>query len=58
MPLEINEIDIAMRVTEDDSWRGSPGEQTPAPAARIDREDLIAECVRRVLQALRVQGEP
>jgi len=58
MPLEINEIDIAMRVTEGDSWGGSPAEGRVAPAAGIDREDLIEECVRRVLRELRSQDEP
>ncbi len=58
MPLEINEIDIAMRVTDGDGWRDSPGEGASAPAAEMDREDLIQECVRRVLQALKAQGEP
>ena len=57
MPLEINEIDIAMRVADDDSRHGSlPAGTTPAP--RIDREELIEECVRRVLQALKSRDEP
>jgi hypothetical protein len=58
MPLEINEIDIAMRVTEGDSRPGSPHESRVAPAGAIDREDLIEECVRRVLRELRSQDEP
>jgi hypothetical protein len=58
LPLEINEIDIAMRVTDDDVWPGRPHAGTDAPAPRIDREDLIEECVRRVLQALRSRDEP
>jgi len=58
MPLEINEIDIAMRVSDSDGWRGSPGAATEPPAAKIDRELLIQECVRRVLQALRSRDEP
>jgi len=58
MPLEINEIDIAMRVSDSDGWRGSPGAGTEPPAARLDREILIQECVRRVLRELRSQDEP
>jgi uncharacterized protein DUF5908 len=58
MPLEINEIDIAMVVTDDERWPGGDREGAGAPAAEIDREELIEECVRRVLQALKGQGEP
>jgi hypothetical protein len=58
MPLEINEIDIAMRVTDEDSGRDRPRAVTEPAAPGIDREDLIEECVRRVLQALRSRDEP
>jgi hypothetical protein len=58
MPLEINELDIAMRVTEDDAWPHNHGQGTSGPAAEMDREELIQECVRRVLQVLKAQGEP
>jgi len=58
MPLEINEIDIAMRVTADDGRRDSYGEGAVTSPAEIDREELIEECVRRVLQALKTQVEP
>ena len=58
MPLEINEIDIAMRVSDSDGVRGSLNEARVMPAAAIDREDLIEECVRRVLRELRSQDEP
>jgi hypothetical protein len=58
MPLEINEIEIAMRVTDDDGWRGRPAEAARSHAAEISREDVIAECVRRVLRALKDQEEP
>jgi hypothetical protein len=57
MPLEINEIDIAMRVTDGDGGRGRLDEGA-APLADVDREELIEECVRRVLEALRTQNEP
>jgi hypothetical protein len=58
VPLEINEIDIAMRVTDEDAWRDGPQAGTEPPAPGIDREELIEECVRRVLQALRSRDEP
>jgi hypothetical protein len=58
MPLEINEIDIAMRVTDDEHRHGSPPASAAAPASRIDHEELIEECVRRVLQALKSRDEP
>ena len=58
MPLEINEIAIAMRVSaggdDEGQGRGAPtGER-----AEEDREELIQECVRRVLQALKARSEP
>ena len=58
MPLEINEIDIAMRVTDGDGRRDSFGESAAGQSAGIDREELIEECVRRVLQELKNQSEP
>ena len=58
MPLEINEIDIAVRVTDEDGGRDRPRPGMEPPAPRIDREKLIEECVRRVLQALRSRDEP
>ena len=58
MPLEINEIDIAVRVTDEDARRDRPPVDTEPSAPRIDREKLIEECVRRVLQALKSRDEP
>jgi len=58
MPLEINEIDIAVRVTDEDARRDRPQAGPEPSAPRIDRENLIEECVRRVLQALRTRDEP
>jgi len=57
MPLEINEISISMRVPG-----GAGVEDAPAlPAAGAphgpDREELIQECVNRVLKALRNSRE-
>ena len=58
MPLEINEIAIAMRVSagggDHDEGRGSAS----GGRAEEDREELIQECVRRVLQALKARSEP
>jgi hypothetical protein len=59
MPLEVNEIGIVMRVRE-----GGEGSER-IEAARIEsperreqrREELVDECVRRVLQALRMERE-
>ena len=58
MPLEINEIDIAVRVTDEDARGDRPPVDTEPSAPRIDREKLIEECVRRVLQALKSRDEP
>ena len=58
MPLEINEIDIAVRVTDEDARRELPQVGPEPTATRIDRENLIEECVRRVLQVLRTRDEP
>ena len=59
MPLEINEIAIQMRVAADDDApeRGKKKkakEQTKERGAccNFDREELVEDCVRRVLQAL------
>jgi len=55
MPLEINEIAITMRVTSD---REDTGRQPNAGAhAEEEREELIEECIRRVLQALKIERE-
>jgi hypothetical protein len=58
MPLEVNEIGITMRVTGD---RGDGGHQDPFEDGQEDadekREQLIEECVRRVLQALKTERE-
>ena len=56
MPLEISEIDIAMRVTSDSPWPSRDETRPQAPA--IDRKEIIEECVRRVLQELKARSEP
>ena len=65
MPLEINEIAIQMRVAEDDDGgddddalgRGKKKKAKKKTKERgaccnFDREELVEDCVRRVLQAL------
>lgn len=61
MPLEINEIGIAMRVS---SGGEPPADRDEGPDTCGDvtlseeqREALIDECVRRVLEALRTRRE-
>lgn len=56
MPLEVNEIGIVMRVVD------GPERPREFPERREQseqqREELIKECVRRVLEALRMEREP
>ncbi len=58
MPLEINEIAIAMRVSSGSRDYGEERNAAPGGPVEDDREELIQECVRRVLQALKAQSEP
>lgn len=55
MTLEINEIGIRMQV------RGAEGGDQPVLQAEgpglLDREQVISDCVRRVLQALKALEE-
>jgi uncharacterized protein DUF5908 len=57
MPIEISEIGIRMRV-DDDPGHGRSG-RGPGWSGRgeAEREAVIAECVRRVLQALKARQE-
>lgn len=60
MPLEINEIAINMQVADATGEpRQRPAEpETAEPAAgQLDREELVRECVRRVLRVLKVGEE-
>jgi hypothetical protein len=59
MPIEINEIGIRMRVRDDEGGgRGAaPGSGPSYHSWEADREALVAECVRRVLQALKTGRE-
>jgi hypothetical protein len=54
MPLEINEIGIRMRVGENNR---EPDERQPkipqGDCQDINREELVDDCVRRVLQILK-----
>ena len=54
MPIEISEIGIRMRVDEDDGG-GRVGRGPSGPGRDAEREAVIAECVRRVLQALKAR---
>jgi len=55
MPLEINEIGITMRVSGDREAAG--GHRDTSEESEEEREELIEECVRRVLQALKAERE-
>lgn len=59
MPLEINEIAVKMRVGEDLPEPGArmPGGPDIRESVAEMREDIIDECLRRVLRALRDSGE-
>ena len=52
MPLEISEIGISMRVAPGAAGGESGALQAADPTIGIDREELIAECVRRVVRTL------
>jgi uncharacterized protein DUF5908 len=55
MPLEIREIGISMRV----GTQTPPAEAQPEQDRRpgLDREAIVDECVRRVLQMLKTRQE-
>lgn len=58
MPLEVNEIGVNMRVRANES---SEPEKSRSESRReefrdLNREELVDDCVRRVLQILRTQG--
>ncbi len=60
MPLEINEIAISMQVSDsigEPQTRRPEQEGEVTPPAELDRERLVQDCVRRVLQALKAGGE-
>ncbi len=54
MTLEISEIAIRMRVAESDRGREERGEVEAGGSCRdLEREELVDDCVRRVLDVLR-----
>jgi hypothetical protein len=57
MPLEVNEIGIVMRVQEGPEVAQRIGGDESAEHREESREELIDECVRRVLQALKMERE-
>jgi Family of unknown function (DUF5908) len=63
MPLEVNEIGISMRVRDSASIpNAETGRRQTLPknkqegCADISREEVVDDCVRRVLQILKSQG--
>ncbi|MBR1218533.1 hypothetical protein JQ557_11070 [Bradyrhizobium sp. U87765 SZCCT0131] len=54
MPLEIREIGISMRVGEQPPQAASPPQHRDS---KISRDDIVDECVRRVLQMLKTRQE-
>jgi hypothetical protein len=55
MPLEVNEIGIVMRVN--DGRRPDGDNPVPLRQSEEELEQLINECVRRVLEALEMERE-
>ena len=53
MAIEISEIGIRMQVLE----QAEQQETQQTGSSAIDREKLVEDCVRRVLQALKTIGE-
>lgn len=57
MPLEISEIGISMRVSDSDKETDKRHPKTREDAGRdINREEIVDDCVRRVLQILKTLG--
>jgi hypothetical protein len=54
MSLEIREIGISMRVGEQAT---PPSPQSSEEQSRESRQDIVDECVRRVLQMLKTRQE-
>jgi hypothetical protein len=54
MTLEISEIALRMRVSDSERGREEKGEVDPGGSCRdLEREELVEDCVRRVLDVLR-----
>lgn len=52
MPLEINEIAIKMRVAEGDERKGDRAQSADEGCTDVARQEIVDDCVRRVLKAL------
>jgi hypothetical protein len=57
VPLEISEIGIYVRVADAEPADESLPQASADPLAAAERERIVQECVRRVVQALRLAGE-
>lgn len=58
MPLEISEIGINMRVSDTPKEAGKRRPKAEEGECRdVDREEIVDDCVRRVLQILKGLGE-
>jgi Family of unknown function (DUF5908) len=60
MALEVNEIGIRMQVRngeEEDAEEKRSSEREEAGCGCLDRDEIVEECVRRVLQALKEARE-
>ena len=56
MPLEVNEIGLNMRVRDNPESKSEQSEVPRDDSQDLDREELVDDCVRRVLQILKTQG--
>ena len=57
MPLEVNEIGINMTVSDTNKERETPREKIdPDGCDDVNREEIVDDCVRRVLQILKNLG--
>jgi hypothetical protein len=54
MPIEINEIAIQLKVRDADA---APGPSLSEAPREPDREAIVADCVARVLRALKARQE-
>lgn len=56
MPLEVNEIGLNMRVRDNPESKSEQPEVSRDDSQDLNREELVDDCVRRVLQILKTQG--
>lgn len=57
MPIEIRELTIRVSVSQNQTEQEGGSPSAAAAAGPVDREDLIAECVERVMELLRLRNE-